>query len=220
VLQKEEVFEVLPQEEYIPKKTIKQSDALKLLLEIANFVPKDETPPIVTEVFNEIYRRKYGKERIGLLTARDPFVDEALNDSRLIIEEKIKQYSKFSNYMKQYQERAPEAWIKEYDYVLHNRKMVRELLEKIYLQPDVMERFVSLQISAITNIWVGEVIDFPQSLFEVALKGVPPERLRICPICQSIFWAARHDARACSKKCNSVRRVRILRRKEKEKSEI
>jgi hypothetical protein len=198
---------------------VKPSDALKLLLEIANFLPAGETPADFAEVFDKILRRKSDTNQNNVPALNDLLVQEVLSESRNLLEENIKQFPKFFIYMKQYQDRTAEAWIKEYDYVLHNRKMVHALLGKIYPQPDFMDIFVSHQIPTVTNVWVGDVIDFPRSLFETALDGVPPERLRICPICQSIFWAARHDARACSKKCNSVRRVRILRKKEREAPE-
>jgi hypothetical protein len=40
------------------------------------------------------------------------------------------------------------------------------------------------------------------------LEGIEAVRLRQCPICDRLFLAVRKDQKACSKRCNAVRRVR------------
>jgi hypothetical protein len=49
-----------------------------------------------------------------------------------------------------------------------------------------------------------------------ALEGVEVARIRRCPICERFFWAGRADQKACSKKCNQTRRVRLWREKYQE----
>ncbi len=60
------------------------------------------------------------------------------------------------------------------------------------------------------------VIDFESELTQV-LRGVTPERLRICPICKEIFWAKRIETSICSnKKCSNNFHQRKIRIKEYE----
>jgi hypothetical protein len=54
----------------------------------------------------------------------------------------------------------------------------------------------------LTKIWT----DFLQSL-----NGCDAKRIRICPVCEKIYWAARVTRLACSKECNNTRRQRELR---------
>lgn len=54
----------------------------------------------------------------------------------------------------------------------------------------------------LTKIWT----DLLQSL-----NGCDAKRIRICPICDKLYWAARITRSACSKECNNTRRQRKLR---------
>lgn len=59
-------------------------------------------------------------------------------------------------------------------------------------------------------------IDFESELIQV-LRGIDAERLRICPICDEVFWAKRIDAPTCPKKrCSNNFHQRKLRIKELE----
>lgn len=58
-------------------------------------------------------------------------------------------------------------------------------------------------------------IDFRHELFEV-LIGMEADRIRICPICDLLFWADRKDQSSCSKKCANVLRVQRWRAKSTE----
>ncbi len=60
-------------------------------------------------------------------------------------------------------------------------------------------------------------VDFESELIQV-LRGIPPERLRICPICDEVFWAKRIEAQTCSeKRCKNNFHQRKLRIVEYEK---
>ncbi len=48
-------------------------------------------------------------------------------------------------------------------------------------------------------------------------EGVDMRRLRVCPVCERLFVAARHDSMACSPGCVSVERQRRYRNAEKRK---
>ncbi len=59
-------------------------------------------------------------------------------------------------------------------------------------------------------------IDFESELTQI-LRGVPAERLRICPICKEVFWAKRIETSICSnKKCSNIFHQRKIRIKEYE----
>jgi len=47
----------------------------------------------------------------------------------------------------------------------------------------------------------------PLELFLSVLQDVPAERIRICLVCERIFFALRRDRTCCSKECNHVRHV-------------
>lgn|ERR1039458_2130091 len=55
----------------------------------------------------------------------------------------------------------------------------------------------------IKTLWID-----PFREFLAALDGTDVTRVRQCPICNHFFLAFRKDQKACSKRCNAVRRVR------------
>ncbi len=60
-------------------------------------------------------------------------------------------------------------------------------------------------------------IDFESELIQL-LRGVSPERLRVCPICREVFWVKRIDAPTCpEKRCSNNFHQRKLRIAEYEK---
>jgi hypothetical protein len=63
-------------------------------------------------------------------------------------------------------------------------------------------------------------INFSISEWASALQGVDITRIRICEVCEDIFWANRKDAFACSKKHAKVRQMRLLRANWKESEEL
>ncbi len=61
-------------------------------------------------------------------------------------------------------------------------------------------------------------ITFAANRLVRALQGVDAKRMRICPICQNIFWARRIEAQTCSKrKCSNNFHQRKRRIKDYEK---
>jgi hypothetical protein len=54
----------------------------------------------------------------------------------------------------------------------------------------------------------------PFASFVAAMEGVEANRIRRCPICQSIFYAVRATSQTCSFECNRTRRVRKYRAKQ------
>jgi hypothetical protein len=73
-----------------------------------------------------------------------------------------------------------------------------------------------------TSIKINEkgVISFSISEWASALQGVDITRIRICEVCEDIFWANRKDAFACSIKHAKVRQMRLLRANWKESEEL
>lgn len=61
-------------------------------------------------------------------------------------------------------------------------------------------------VSAQTN-QRGE-LQFNLGPLVAALEGIEPFRIRTCPICSLIYWAARRDKPCCSKKCAHILRTR------------
>lgn len=73
-----------------------------------------------------------------------------------------------------------------------------------------------------TSIAINEKgeISFSISEWASALQGVDITRIRICEVCEDIFWANRKDAYACSKKHAKVRQMRLLRTNWKASGEL
>jgi hypothetical protein len=55
------------------------------------------------------------------------------------------------------------------------------------------------------------VLRVEMSPFLKMLDGIDIDRLRLCPICQKLFWAGRRDKAACSGLCAGNLRIRKLR---------
>lgn len=66
-------------------------------------------------------------------------------------------------------------------------------------------------VSAQTN-QRGE-LQFNLGPLVAALEGIEPFRIRTCPICSLIYWAARKDKPCCSPKCAHVLRTRRWRQR-------
>jgi hypothetical protein len=70
--------------------------------------------------------------------------------------------------------------------------------------------------SSRNEVWIRhgrvatQLVD-PFKEFLTALDGVEASRVNQCPVCHHVFVAFRKDQKACSKRCNSIRRVRAWR---------
>jgi predicted nucleic acid-binding Zn ribbon protein len=60
----------------------------------------------------------------------------------------------------------------------------------------------------------AKAFDPYRDFFLLALSGSEVSRHRECEVCKSFFYAIRLNQSACSKRCNSVRRVRNWREKQ------
>jgi len=61
----------------------------------------------------------------------------------------------------------------------------------------------------------GDAMNFFRDEFLPALEHGDVERVRVCPICDKLFFALRLDQPACSLKCGRAHRAREFRRKAK-----
>jgi hypothetical protein len=77
------------------------------------------------------------------------------------------------------------------------------MVQILYEPPSVARAEIWIREGVVTTIWTDL---FPE--FLRALEGVEAQCVRQCPVCRHIFFALRKDQKACSKRCNAVRRVR------------
>jgi len=77
------------------------------------------------------------------------------------------------------------------------------LIERLYETPATSWAEIWVRNGAVRARWVDPFKDFLD-----ALEGVEAARVRQCPVCRRFFFALRKDQKACSKRCNGVRRVR------------
>jgi len=76
-------------------------------------------------------------------------------------------------------------------------------IRRLYETPAASRSEIWIFKGIVTTRWVDPFKDFL-----VALEGVEAVRVRQCPVCRHFFYALRKDQKACSKRCNSARRVR------------
>lgn len=79
--------------------------------------------------------------------------------------------------------------------------------------PLMVSRLFEVPAFGRSEVWIRngavttEYLD-PFKDFLAALNGVDASRMRQCLVCNHFFFALRKDQKACSKRCNAVRRVR------------
>lgn len=95
------------------------------------------------------------------------------------------------------------------------QKVVEKAIQEIKATK-LKERILATSI----NINEKGEITFSISEWASALQGVDTTRIRICEICENIFWANRRDAFACSKKHAKIRQMRLLRANWKASQEL
>jgi hypothetical protein len=77
------------------------------------------------------------------------------------------------------------------------------MIKRLYENPATSRSEIWVSNGFVDTSWVDPFKDFL-----TALAGVEAARVRQCAICAHFFFALRKDQKACSKRCNGVRRVR------------
>lgn len=77
------------------------------------------------------------------------------------------------------------------------------MISRLYENPATSRSEVWMRHGVVTTLWVDPFREFLR-----VLDGADVTRVRQCPICNHFFLAFRKDQKACSKRCNAVRRVR------------
>lgn len=132
-------------------------------------------------------------------------------------------------------EQTMHAALIRYERLIHARKILEEIAEK-GASVDGYRRFhsqtgkwpytslLSTFLSPFPDINVslhidqqGQIAIKPDELLD-ALLGAEAERIRQCPICNSIFWAGRIDQKGCSKQCANIIRVHRCRELAKDRA--
>ncbi len=77
--------------------------------------------------------------------------------------------------------------------------------------------FGSIPFRPIVKLGDDGILTFEKDILHLALESNELDRLRICEVCNRVFWAYRNDKLSCSRRCNNSRRTRLLRKKNKER---
>ena len=85
------------------------------------------------------------------------------------------------------------------------------LISRRYQNPATSRSEVWMRRGVICLQWFDPFREFLR-----ALEGIEATRVRQCPICGRFFLVLRKDQKACSKRCNAVRRVRNWRANQEE----
>ncbi len=136
----------------------------------------------------------------------------------------VKQYPLLRNYLKKkvgvvehYNFGSKKQRItSEYSTALLNFEELREeFIEIVYglnNEPEMLP-YINFAQSTVRFTIVEGKISFRLTEIISLLDGLEADRLRICKICNNIFWAFRKDAQGCSVQCNQTHRTRKWREK-------
>lgn len=139
------------------------------------------------EVSNYIY--PYNLETIKELTSDYFDEEENLRDNREFLYEIVQGYQDFSRFTK-----ILRSLIQRHEAQKNNRLII---IFPIYISTEIVIK------DGLIHIETNKLAE--------ALQGVDIDRLRICPVCNRIFWAKRNDQKACSNKCSGNLRIRKYR---------
>ncbi len=81
---------------------------------------------------------------------------------------------------------------------------------RVVITPDGTIRIVTTRVTI-----AGDAMNFFRDQFLPALEHCDVRRIRLCPICDKLFFALRLDQQACSLECGRAHRAREFRRKAK-----
>lgn len=160
----------------------------------------------------------------------DDLILECINEAWNQILDSIKQYPKLLNfiYFPSYEIESEKRFIKPrdaadvYDDVkgtIDSMRSIASLAVNSQKFKFLPQELLSQQPYHATEVRINHKgkITFKNNGIINALEGIDAARLRICPVCEKIFWANRLDKIGCSTKCNQTLRTRKKREKEKNK---
>jgi hypothetical protein len=118
-----------------------------------------------------------------------------------------KQFSRFREFVGPVNSKTFQVAASKYLYFVAARDLLPAIATvqqgRLVMPPSLgWEAIVHLELDS-----QGKVQLFPTKLLSPFL-GVEAMRVRVCPLCDRIFWAGRSDQPACSKKCAHTLRTR------------
>lgn len=110
--------------------------------------------------------------------------------------------------------------VHNYFHFVNVRDEVREIAIRAehYKTGRTFTYLTDLSQSVTFGVENGKICFKTNSVFE-AFSGVDVERVKICELCDKVFWASRIDASCCSKECAHNLRNRIYRGNKKKQDE-
>lgn len=136
----------------------------------------------------------------------------------------VKQYPLLRNYLKK-----KVGLVKHYNFGSKKQRIISEYTTALLNFEELREEFIEIVYGFNNEPEMLPDINFAQSTVQFSivegkisfqlteiislLDGLEADRLRICKICNNIFWAFRKDAQGCSVQCNQTYRTRKWREK-------
>lgn len=206
----------------------KANQELKNLLEIINFVPPDVDLPnakeILLKAFEEKTSRQMTDEDMENFKSDSDFTNSVQKTVRILRGE-LSEYRELNSYIfeNHYDELIDEFEILDRykDFIYYRQKIRFVAQEASYFQKTGRRK---ISVSSVyqpelftTSFEIGKdgKITFQTDKVIRALEGIDIKRLRICEVCNRIFWANRLEKIGCSDKCNQTLRTRRKRTKDK-----
>lgn len=224
-------------------KSKKPPKALEELIEIVNLVSPNVILP-TEEQMNLLFEKKVSDESITFENDTERFFEKLkfLDETML---EAISDYPQLKEFvlsegepLSYYEPKTELLFHPKYRFFLNHRHLLKVLAQEAmryskaeaeYASSKIKDEFKPfgyipvgsnlLQISMpVIGIENGEFY-FILNSFISALKGVKANRLRVCPICDRVFWAYRLSSYGCSKQHSTAIRTREYRERKKEETE-
>lgn len=204
------------------------NEELRTLLEIINFVPPGIDLPdakeILSKSFEEKTNRQMTDEDMKDFRPDSDFISSVQKTMR-ILRDKLGEYRELNSYIfeNHYDELIDEFEILDRynDFIYYRRKLRFVAQEASYYQKTERRR---ISVSSVyqpelftTSFEIGKDgrITFQNDKVIKALEGIDIKRLRICEVCNRIFWANRLEKLGCSDRCNQTLRTRRKRTSDK-----
>lgn len=209
------------------KDEAKAPKELKRLLEVINFTPANADLPSPDELIKKFFKEQTGRdlsyEDTENLETDSDFM-ESLKKTIKNIRSGIKKYQDLSEYI--FEQHIPELfepfdiWDRYKDFIEYRQKIRFAAREAVDYRKRGRRR---ITFSSIYNpetfktsfsITKEGLISLKDDILFKALEGIAARRLRICEVCERIFWANRLDKEGCSGRCNQTLRSRRKREKD------
>jgi hypothetical protein len=170
-------------------------EKLDQLIQLVNSIPPAQELPYWTDIWIDYLKRR-GNE-------------VSMNDIPEVYTEFVKQLpERVQNLIGPIRLETDFTAGQTYSFIRDGREILRQIARINNAKGEVsLERYSHLSFVRLKINDQGKLTFILPELVDI-LEGVEASRIKICRICENIYWAGRIDQPTCSKKCGQTLRVR------------